>query len=71
MSGNIALVDRGTCAFTVKVKNAQNAGVGVVVANTLGRNAFGAGVDPTITIPSVASRWPNGIHQEPSPAARR
>ncbi|MDQ5821571.1 MAG: M4 family metallopeptidase, partial [Actinomycetota bacterium] len=55
VNGNIALVDRGTCGFTVKVKNAQNAGArGVVVANTLGRGAFGmGGADATITIPSL------------------
>jgi hypothetical protein len=54
--GKIAIVDRGTCTFTVKVKNAQNAGaIGVLVVN----NAAGtppagmAGVDATITIPSV------------------
>ncbi|MGZ5201430.1 MAG: PA domain-containing protein [Telluria sp.] len=52
---NIALVSRGTCAFTVKVKNAQDAGaIGVIVAD----NAPGAvvgmgGADPTITIPAV------------------
>jgi hypothetical protein len=56
VAGNIALVDRGTCGFTVKVKNAQNAGaIAVVVAD----NAVGSppaplgGVDPTIVIPSV------------------
>jgi hypothetical protein len=52
---NIALVSRGTCAFTVKVKNAQDAGaIGVIVAD----NAPGAvvgmgGADPSITIPAV------------------
>ena len=56
VAGKIALVNRGTCAFTVKVKNAQNAGaVAVIVAD----NAAGAppaglgGADATITIPSV------------------
>jgi hypothetical protein len=54
-AGSIALVDRGFCGFTVKVKNAQDAGaVGVIVGN----NAPSApitmgGEDPTITIPSV------------------
>ncbi len=58
VSGNIALVDRGACAFTVKVANAQAAGaIGVLVAD----NVWGppdplAGVDPTITIPSRADR---------------
>ena len=38
MTGKIGLVDRGICAFTVKVKNAQDAGaIGVVVANNDGR----------------------------------
>jgi hypothetical protein len=57
VSGKIALVYRGTCAFTIKVKNAQDAGaIGVIVGNHApgGNGAFGmAGVDPTITIPSV------------------
>lgn len=53
--GNIALIDRGTCAFTVKVKNAQNAGaVGVVIAdNVAGSPAGLGGADATVTIPSV------------------
>jgi Zn-dependent metalloprotease len=60
-AGNIALVDRGTCAFTIKVKNAQNAGaIGVLVAdNVWGPADPMAGTDPTITIPSV--RIPLGI----------
>ncbi len=55
IAGNIALLDRGRCDFVLKAKNAQDAGaVGVVIANTLGRGAFGmAGTDPTITIPAV------------------
>ncbi|WP_137939096.1 PA domain-containing protein [Chitinivorax sp. B] len=54
--GKIALVDRGTCSFNIKVKNAQLAGaVGVLVAD----NAAGSpppglgGSDPTVTIPAV------------------
>jgi Thermolysin metallopeptidase, alpha-helical domain/PA domain len=55
VAGNIAIVDRGGCAFTVKVKNAQDAGaVAVIVGNSAGGGAFGmAGADPNITIPSV------------------
>lgn len=56
ISGNIALVDRGGgCAFTVKVKNARNAGaVAVIVAdNVAGPVAGMGGVDLTITIPSL------------------
>lgn len=55
IAGNIALVDRGTCAFTIKVKNAQDAGAtGVIVAdNVPGPVAGMAGADPTIVIPSL------------------
>ena len=56
VAGNIALIDRGTCGFTVKVKNAQNAGaVGVIIAdNAPGTPPAGlGGTDPTITIPAV------------------
>jgi hypothetical protein len=55
MAGKIALIDRGTCGFTVKVKNAQLAGaIGVVIANTLGRGVSGmSGGDASITIPSL------------------
>jgi hypothetical protein len=53
--GNIALVNRGTCTFTIKVKNAQDAGaVAVLVANNVTEAISGlGGSDPTITIPSV------------------
>jgi len=54
VKGNIALINRGVCAFTVKAVNAQNAGaVGVIIAN----NAAGApppgmgGTDAAIVIP--------------------
>ena len=62
VAGNIALIDRGTCGFTVKVKNAQNAGaVGVIIANTAA-GAFGGlgGADPTITIPSGMVTFADG-----------
>ncbi|MEJ7805074.1 MAG: PA domain-containing protein, partial [Telluria sp.] len=53
--GKIALVSRGTCGFTFKVKNAQNAGaIGVIVADNVAAPLSGlGGSDPTITIPSV------------------
>jgi Ca2+-binding RTX toxin-like protein len=55
VAGNIALIDRGTCEFTVKVKNAQDAGaIAVVVVQHLnGPPVFMAGVEPTIVIRSV------------------
>lgn len=64
VKGKVALVDRGSCAFTVKVKNAQLAGAkAVVVAD----NAAGTpplnlgGVDATITIASVRVTKDDGI----------
>ena len=56
VAGKIALVDRGTCGFIVKVKNAQDAGaIAVLVAdNAVGSPPAGlGGVDPTITISSA------------------
>ncbi len=54
VTGKIALIDRGTCTFAVKVKNAQNAGaIGViVVTNVAGAPTGMGGTDATITIPS-------------------
>ena len=56
VAGKIAIMDRGTCGFVVKVKNAQNAGaIGVIIAdNAPGNPPPGlGGADPTITIPSI------------------
>ncbi len=58
VAGKIALIDAtGSCAASVKVKNAQNAGaIGVVINNNLflpALFAFG-GMDATITIGSLA-----------------
>lgn len=57
MAGKIALVDRGYCAFTIKVKNAQLAGaIGVIVANNAASGLPGmGGSDATITIPSLGT----------------
>ena len=56
VNGKIALVDRGTCGFVIKVKACQDAGaLGVIIVD----NAAGApppglgGADPSITIPAV------------------
>ena len=55
LTGRIALLDRGLCGFTVKVKNAQNAGAtGVIIANNAASAIIGpGGTDSTITIPSL------------------
>ena len=53
VTGQIVLVDRGTCTFKTKVLNVQNAGgVGVILANNVASVAPpGLGDDPAITTP--------------------
>jgi hypothetical protein len=64
VSGFVALVDRGgSCSFTQKVKNAQNAGAAAVL---IADNVAGsppdvlAGADATITIPSARITMADG-----------
>jgi Zn-dependent metalloprotease len=62
VAGKIALVDRGTCLFTVKVQNAQDAGaIGVIVANNVASGLPGmGGTSATITIPSIGVQQSTG-----------
>lgn len=61
VAGNIALIDRGTCGFPVKVKNAQDAGaIGVVIANNVAGVVNMGGTDPTIFIPSASVSLADG-----------
>ena len=55
VSGKVAMIDRGFCAFTIKVKNAQLAGaIGVImVNNSAAEPIVMGGEDATITIPSL------------------
>jgi hypothetical protein len=56
VAGNIALLDRGLCGFTIKVANAQAAGaIAVLIADNVAGSPPAAlgGADPTITIPSA------------------
>lgn len=56
MVGKIGLIERGSCNFTVKVKNAQDAGaIAAIVYNAASSTTFTSmgGTDSTITIPSV------------------
>ncbi len=67
--GQIALIERGDCAFVDKVKNAQNAGaIGAIVYN-MSNPASGtpedlvamAGDDPSITIPAIFVARSSGL----------
>ncbi|HUM01304.1 MAG TPA: PA domain-containing protein, partial [Thermoanaerobaculia bacterium] len=63
VSGKIALVDRGSCNFTVKAKNVQDAGAtGLVIANNASGVVFMSGTDSTITIPVVSVSQSDGAN---------
>lgn len=56
VAGKVALIDRGGCFFTVKVKNAQDAGAAAVIIMDNGPGSPPpelVGSDPTITITAV------------------
>lgn len=56
VTGKIAYMDRGGCAFTIKAKNAQLAGAtGVIIGNNVaGASAIGlGGADLTVVIPAI------------------
>ncbi len=64
VTGRIALIDRGTCTFVTKVKNAQNAGaIGVIIAdNRVESPPPGmGGTDSTITIPALSVSQADGV----------
>jgi extracellular elastinolytic metalloproteinase len=64
LAGKVALIDRGSCDFNLKVANAQAAGaIGAVIANNQGGNvAFPmGGTNPAVTIPSVMISQNDGI----------
>ncbi|MCJ8296561.1 MAG: S8 family serine peptidase [Colwellia sp.] len=62
LAGKVALIARGSCAFTEKFINAQNAGaVGVVVYTYDGTSAFTmSGEDPAVTIPGSLISFTDG-----------
>jgi len=67
--GKIALVERGTCGFAVKARNATNAGAAAVIIYNNAANATAAapgmaddGVNGAfVTIPSVSLSRPDGL----------
>ncbi len=62
LTGKVALIDRGTCLFTIKTKNAQDAGaIAVIVVNNIAGGPVNmGGVDPTITIPTISVSLSDG-----------
>jgi hypothetical protein len=59
--GKFAVIDRGLCAFTVKVKNAQDAGaIGCILVNNVAGAFIPSGTDPTITIPVLSLSQSDG-----------
>ncbi|MCX7069428.1 MAG: M36 family metallopeptidase [Gammaproteobacteria bacterium] len=62
IAGNIAIINRGTCGFAVKVKAAQDAGAtGVIIANNQPGAAPGlGGEDPAITIGTLSVSQADG-----------
>lgn len=54
VSGMIALIDRGVCSFTTKVRNAQNAGaIGVIVVNNVAGDPVAMAQDGTTPVPTI------------------
>jgi minor extracellular serine protease Vpr len=54
LTGKIALVSRGTCTFSTKIRNAQNAGaVAVLVGNNVGGGPIAMGTDGTPNQPTI------------------
>jgi hypothetical protein len=61
-AGKVAIVDRGSCAFEIKVKNAENAGaIAVIVANNAA-GVIGMADDASVvaTVPALSVSQANG-----------
>ncbi|MGH3681231.1 MAG: S8 family serine peptidase [Natronosporangium sp.] len=69
LTGRIALIDRGVCAFTIKVRNAEAAGAaGVIVANNSAGDPTAMAHDGTALpgIPAVMVGLAEGAAMKPS-----
>lgn len=54
LAGKIALIVRGACTFTTKIRNAQNAGaIGVLVRNNVAGDPVAMGHDGTSPFPTI------------------
>ena len=62
IAGNIAIIDRGACAFAQKAANAEAAGaIGVIIANNVGGPAPAlGGTDPASTIGTLSVSQADG-----------
>lgn len=69
LTGAIALIDRGTCAFVLKAQNAEAAGaVAVIIANNLpGSTPIGLGGSGVVGIPTVSATLDGGMLLRQSP----
>jgi minor extracellular serine protease Vpr len=68
LTGMIALIDRGVCSFTTKIRNAEAAGaVGVIVANSVAGDPTSMGHDGTALpgIPAVMVGLAEGSAMKP------
>jgi minor extracellular serine protease Vpr len=73
LTGMIALIDRGVCTFTTKIRNAENAGaVGVLVVNNVAGDPVGMahdGTEPFPTIPAAMVGVADGAAMKPAGTA--
>jgi minor extracellular serine protease Vpr len=54
LSNKIALIDRGVCTFTTKIRNAENAGaIGVLIVNNVAGDPVGMAHDGTDPFPKI------------------
>lgn len=67
LAGKIGLIERGTCNFTVKVKNAQLAGAKAAIIYSLPDSTPTPGMggeDPTVNILSVLIDYSEGVYMK-------
>lgn len=73
LTGRVALIDRGVCSFTTKVRNAEAAGAaGALVANDVAGDPVGMahdGTEPFPTIPAAMVGLAEGTDMKPSGTA--
>lgn len=73
LSGKIALINRGVCTFTTKIRNAQIAGAkGVLIVNNVAGDPVGMahdGTDPFPTVPAAMLGKNDGNSIKPSGTA--